>query len=102
MFRSVIAQGVIGAALLSLCVLALPSDAHALSKDLYRARALDACIYDQYDKAKDHKGAMKACRCAAKAYVNGLGKAELDKALKSGKIGWSEKRAIAGAYAKCK
>lgn len=72
-----------------------------LTKNLYRARVLDVCIYGQYRLAEDDTKVLKACKCAAKNYVNGLEKDELDAALKKGTMSRSQKKVMLQAFAKC-
>lgn len=73
-----------------------------LTKNLYRARVLDVCIYGQYRQAEDDTKVLKACKCAAKAYVNGLEKDKLDAALKKGTLSRSQKKVMLQAFAKCR
>ena len=82
---------------------AASAETHVLTKDDYRARVVDYCLYDQWARAKkgETKGILKDCRCAAKAYVKGLEKEELSAARKSGALSRAQKKVVLTNYAKC-
>ena len=84
--------------------LCAPVQAEGLSKELFRARVVDYCLYDEWARAKNDetKGILKTCQCAAKAYVKGLEKEELAALLKKGTLARAQKKAVLTAYAVCK
>nr|WP_321525403.1 hypothetical protein [uncultured Cohaesibacter sp.] len=83
--------------------LAVPSQAESLTKDLYRARVVDFCLYDRWEKAKngETKHILGDCKCAAKKFVDDLNEKDLASALKSGSVGWSQKRTVLSNYEAC-
>lgn len=91
------------AAMMLMGTMAVPVQAEdaKLTKDLYRARVLDVCIYGQYRKAEDDRKVLKGCKCAAKSFVNGLEKEELDAALEKGTMSRSQKKSMLQAFVKC-
>lgn len=104
MFKFGSVYSVLAAAAISLTMLGAPAQADGLTKDLYRARIVDFCLYDRWPKAKNGEtdGILAACKCAAKEFVDGLEGRDLERALKSGKPGWSQKRTVLSKYAACK
>lgn len=88
---------------LSMSVVGVSADDRVLSVDDYRARAVDYCLYDQWRRAKngETKGILGDCRCAAKAYIKGLSKKDLDAARASGDLSRSQKKIVLTNYAKC-
>ena len=98
------ASSALAAAAITFSVLGVPAQAETLTKDLYRARVIDFCLYDRWEKAKNGEtdGILKACKCAAKDFVDDLDGKDLDAALKKGKPGWSQKRTILSKYEACK
>ena len=97
---------ILTAVLLTTSTISLPAAAAAegLTKDLFRARVLDYCLYDQWARTKgdERKGILPDCRCAAKAYVNGLEKKELSGLLETGVLDRSQKKAVLTRFAKCR
>ncbi|WP_319414034.1 hypothetical protein [uncultured Cohaesibacter sp.] len=89
---------------IALTMLAAPAQAEDLTKDLFRARVVDFCLYDRWEKAKNDEtdGILEACKCAAEQFVDGLKGKELDDALRKGEPGWTQKRAVLSAYEACK
>ena len=90
--------------LISVFALNAPVQAEGLTKDLYRARVVDYCLYDQWARAKNSetKGIVKGCKCAAKAYVKGLEKDDLAEALENGALSRAQKKVVLTEYAKCR
>ncbi len=82
--------------------LASPVMAEGLTKDLFRARVLDVCLYDQWHRVKEKKGLLGQCKCAAKAFVKGLEKEELATALEKGNMTRPQKKDMLTALAKCR
>ena len=76
--------------------------AEGLTKDLFRARVVDVCLYDQWARKDKKDGLAKKCKCAAKSYVNGLDKDALAKALDSGKLSYEGKRSLLKKLEKCR
>nr|WP_321456825.1 hypothetical protein [uncultured Cohaesibacter sp.] len=103
MFQFRTGLSAIAATAISLTMLSAPVQAETLTKDLYRARVVDFCLYDRWEKAKNDetKGILSACKCAAKQFVDDLNDKDLASALKSGKPGWSQKRVILKNYDAC-
>lgn len=88
----------------TLSIAATSVQAKDLTKDDYRARVVDYCLYDQWARAKNGEtnGILRDCRCAAKAYIKGLKKEELDAARKAGSLSRGQKKIVLTNYAKCK
>ncbi|PLW77409.1 hypothetical protein [Cohaesibacter celericrescens] len=84
--------------------LSAPAQAEDLTKDLFRARVVDYCLFDEWARAKEDetKGILKTCQCAAKAYVKGLEDDELNALLKKGSLSRAQKKDVLKAYAVCK
>lgn len=97
----------VGVALFAISTLSMAAagaQAKELTKDDYRARVVDYCLYDQWARAKkgETDGILGHCRCAAKAYVKGMKKEELDAARESGALSRAQKKIVLTNYAKCK
>lgn len=89
---------------ISVSSITVPAFAEGLTPDLYRARVVDYCLYDQWARAKEGetKSILNDCKCAAKAYVEGLNEEELGKAVDKGDLNRSQKREVLKQYAVCK